>query len=95
MRIRFSLRALLLATAFIATTIAGWLAVPRWIGWLSVSPLATAAALSPYWVPFVFVAYMIGRRELGGRVVLAFFVAEVAVFGPVLWVYWTNGWPLW
>jgi len=84
---QLGLSTLLLTTAFIAVwsggMIAEWkLMVPAQQEYLA----QTVIWLGPFWFPFVFVAYAIGRRALTLPCVLAFAFSEAAVFGAAIWL---------
>ena len=81
MKAQFSTRAILLATAFIAVACGAWVAYrhnylqqPLWEPPLPLPLVITA----PLWIPFVFLAYAIGRRTLTARFVVAFALIELA-----------------
>lgn len=87
MRLQFATSTLLTATAFIAVWMAG--IVTAW------RPLVPAQQeylvqivlwLGPFWFPFVFAAYALGRRTITASCVLAFAVSEAAVIGVAVWI---------
>lgn len=81
MRFQFSMRSILLATAFIAV-ICGTLVAYRYMYvrqnyWEPRLPFQLVLS-APLWIPFVFVAYAIGRRTFTARFVATFAVIELA-----------------
>jgi hypothetical protein len=77
MKLRFSIRDLLWLTAFVAITCGGAIGALRLIHgnpWRFLPP--ALMAYSPFFVPFVFAAYAIGRRRLSPWAILAFAAAE-------------------
>jgi hypothetical protein len=95
LRVQFGTSSLLSATTFIGICLGG--AIPffrafsgRWDGVWSV-----LGVLSPIFVPFLFVAYALGRRTLSTKIVFAFAISEAAAVGALLAI--TGGsthWPL-
>ena len=84
MRFQFGTSAILLCTAFVAISLGSGLSV--WKSAIGVHPgyavtdvTKALLLLSPYWLPSVFAAYALGRRELSWRLVILFALAEVAV----------------
>ena len=78
-RFQFSTSSILLATSFVGICIGGMLPLGRrmtpndqaLIGWVMF-------VMSPFWVPFLYIAYAMGRRTLTLKTVLAFAVTELA-----------------
>ena len=88
MRFQYSTSTLLLVTAvvgIIVGSIAGWVrmiaydAPPDFLAKVFV-------AFVPVWLPLVFIAFIIGRKKLGVRMVIAFAAAELATFGFAVWM---------
>ena len=93
MKPTFTIRDLLLAVTFVAITIGGWREVWNWTGIYTMSTTGTVAILSAYWLPFVFLAYVLGRRKLEWQTVGAYLLAEVVA---IIYAAWEQGWtPLW
>ena len=85
---QFTVKTLLLATAFAAISLAGMLG---WCGVIEVAfgvPTLSAegimltgyAAYSPLWVPLIFIGHWIGRRGLSRVSIAVFGVCEVIAF---------------
>ena len=82
MKLQFSLATLLLATAVTAigyTGILCWLKLVQRSGarWF----LAAIAFQTPVWLPFAFVAFILGRKSLTLSMVIVFAIAEAACIG--------------
>ena len=78
--------------AFAIITYMAWHEVDKWFYFVehtNTSAPLTVALLSPYWLPFVFVGYLAGRRRLETHAVLLFFLAESIA---LLWVAWYSNW---
>jgi hypothetical protein len=87
MKSQFSTSSLLLTTTFIAIWLSG--VVAAWKLMVSAQHdylVQTVIYLGPFWFPFVFVAYVLGRREISAKCVLAFALSEAAVFGAAMWL---------
>ncbi len=86
MKLQFSTASLLLATTFIAIAAGGM--VPFWQA-LAPNEHAFVAylleALSPVIIPFLFVAFALGRRALTVRIVIAFAIGEGAAIALWFW----------
>ena len=88
MRFQFATSTLLIAAAFVAVWVGGIVAAWRLLVPAQQEYLAqTLLWLGPFWFPFVFVAYALGRRTITAKCVLAFALSEAAVFGAALWVF--------
>lgn len=62
----FSLRSLMLWMAFVSITFAGWSAMARWVRPIDYEDLnlpITVIFYGPFWLPLVFVAFMLGRGK--------------------------------
>ncbi len=89
MRIQFGARVLLLATALVAIALGG--SIAAWeilVARESATPLQpwemarVFLIMGPWWIPFVFFAYCLGRRTISVAPVLLFALVEaVAVVG--------------
>jgi hypothetical protein len=83
MRFQFSISALLLATAFAAICLSGYAATLAAFqnsfanrgNWTFLITRGMAAYL-PLWLPFVFVAFAVGRKAFITRIVIAFAICE-------------------
>ena len=87
---QFSLRTMMLATAFIAVCIASIMAIPAVVFFCrpTLAPYITieiAAHSVPYcgafWVPIIVAAFAIGRRSLTFKTILALAIAELLALG--------------
>jgi hypothetical protein len=86
---RYRLRTLLIAVTFAAICLGGmaW----RWKmnqgnqNWFYQT--ANIVTESPYWVPVVFGAYAIGRRQMTLPFICCFAAAEAAAVGLVAWLF--------
>ena len=79
MKLQFGADALLMVTAIIGISVCGSLAALRqWPAMMAVNAVCAAASLAPFWVPFVFVAFALGRKRLKWSWTLGFALAEAA-----------------
>jgi len=92
MKFQFSMSTLLLATTFAAITFGGILAYRQINAYGYVLTWAQVAwhvgISSILWIPFVFLAYAVGRRTLTLRIVVAFAFAEIFA-ASLMWVLFT------
>lgn len=86
MKLQFGTDALLMVTAIIGISVCGSLAALRqWPAMMAVNGVCAAASLAPFWVPFVFVAFALGRKRLTWSWTLGFALAEAAaVISPIV-----------
>ena len=87
MRFRFSTYTLLLSTTLLAVTMGvmvGWarLTGNRNVGWF----LATIVFVAPLWLPFVFIAFAIGRRCFTTRLAVVYVVSQIVACGLAYFV---------
>ena len=54
--------------------------------WLIHSALDPVVTSAPFWIPFLFAAYIFGRQELSGLVLAVFLIAEAVSIGAMY--YW-------
>jgi hypothetical protein len=83
MKFQFSILAMMIATAFVAITFGAWMAVWRVVigsdpSQRVIELAGAVVVVSPFWVPFLFVAYALGRRQLHVRLVALFAIVEIA-----------------
>jgi hypothetical protein len=85
---QYRLRTLLILLAFASICLGGM--VWRWkLDQGALNWFYSAAGIvdeSPYWVPVVFGAYAIGRREMTVPFICAFAVAEAGAVYAVIWL---------
>jgi hypothetical protein len=85
---RYRLRTLLIAMAFASICFGG--IIWRWkldsgsLNWFYRTVGIIDAA--PYWVPVVFCAYAVGRRQMTLPFICSFAAAEAAAVGAVIWL---------
>ena len=92
MKLQFSTKSMLWATAFVAVTIAGigplWQTLFGVVELRGVSSVLTylwnyAVFMLPIFLPLIFAAYAIGRRSITWQIVLSFAATEVVAY--LLW----------
>ncbi len=104
---RFSLRSLLLATAFAAIALAGHMLALKVVMYeihssgliptgdnnsmLYGTWLRTMPRALWMWMPLLFVAFAAGRRKLDVPLLLAFVVCEVGAIGLMQVMFWLDG----
>ncbi len=98
MRLRFSTSSLLSTIAFVAICLGGGSAFWRRLSVIDdlanlLEILEVIGVLSPILVPFVFLAYALGRRKLTPMLVLSFAAGEAAAVGTLYAIAGPN-WPL-
>jgi hypothetical protein len=85
MKFQFGTRALLLATAYVAVACGGWIGTLKMdAGYPSEAVrqvLGMIAIYCPFWLPFVFLGFAVGRRALTARAVTVFALSEAAAVG--------------
>ena len=93
MRFQFGMSALSLTTAFVAVSLGGMVAEWRLLVPLQRTILAqTIFWFGPFWLPFVFVAYAVGRRDVTTKWVLAFAIIFLGPFWlPLVFVAYALG----
>jgi hypothetical protein len=89
MKLQFSTASLLLTVAFVSIWAGGsltllkegWRTDVEWpfLAWLLLD-------LSPAWIPFAFLGYMIGRRTITAKTLVLFAVTEIISIGVMLWI---------
>jgi len=86
-RPQFTVASLLLGTAFVAVALGGMMFnIGRIYRPFFVRDIvAYTLMLSPFWLPFVFIGYMLGRRTITIWTLVAFVGAEVAA-GFAVWL---------
>lgn len=76
-----------MTTAFIGVWLAGSMAAWDYLNPYQHQYLVQKVGLmSPFWAPFVFAAYALGRKAVTGKLVIAFAVAELVAIS------WTRWW---
>jgi hypothetical protein len=89
MKFQFGTSALLLATAFIAISMSGLVAVHNFFQPsrfdMGVGELSTLACGAPFWTTIAFIAYALGKNRLTAKSIFAFGIAEAAA---VWWFVW-------
>jgi hypothetical protein len=90
MKFQFGTREVLLGTAFVAITCGGWMGLLKMDNDdpLELIPqmLAMLVVYGPLWLPFVFLAYSIGRWRFNTRMIIVFAVSEAATVGLAYWL---------
>lgn len=76
MKIQYSISTILVSMAFVAITVGGWAACWRLADMEVTQGLLVTLLLSPYWIPFAFCAYALGRRRASIWIAILFTVAE-------------------
>jgi hypothetical protein len=99
MKLQFRTSTLLYVTAFVAIACAGVFGMARIVQglggdlWNEVI-FGFCLILAPIWLPFLFVAYALGRRSLNRNILIAFAVTELATLAAIYaWAQWAAASP--
>jgi hypothetical protein len=94
--VQFRLSTLLLVVTFVSISLGGIAVWTRIVGIpfdeFPENYFVQVVFWSPYWLPWVLLAYALGRRKLTARTVLAFLLGEVIFMTAILWISKTYMW---